>query len=66
MGPWARSKFGAPIFESEVFRNQLCSIEKSTVTLSGFFVTHYSDSAPGELYLPLPPVVTPLSMCSVA
>jgi len=30
MGPWARSRFGAPIFEPEVFRKQMYSIEEST------------------------------------
>jgi len=30
MAPEARSKFGAPVFEFEVSRKQMCSIEEST------------------------------------
>ena len=30
MAPGARSKFGAPIFETEVFRKQMYCIEEST------------------------------------
>jgi len=36
MAPGARSKFGAPVFESEVFRKQMYCI-KVLVTLLGFF-----------------------------
>jgi len=37
MAPGARSKFGAPIFEPEVFRKQMYCIEESTCDLVGTF-----------------------------
>jgi len=30
MAPWAKTKFGAPMFEPEVFRKQVYCIEEST------------------------------------
>jgi len=51
MAPGARSKFGAPIFETEVFRKQMYCIEESTCNIVGTFRRHHSDSAPGELSL---------------
>jgi len=57
MAPGARCKFGAPIFEPEVFRKQMYCTEV-LVTLLGLSAPR-SHSAPGEL-CPLPPVVTPL------
>jgi len=71
-----RSTFGAPIFETEIFRKQICCIEESTCDIVGTFrrpCSHSvppaviwrprSDSAPGELSPPWPPVVTPLMQC---
>ena len=37
MAPSARSKFGAPIFEPEVFRKQMYSTEESTCDIVGTF-----------------------------
>jgi len=39
MAPGARIKFGAPMFEPDIFRNQMYSMEESTVlvTLLGLF-----------------------------
>ena len=48
MAPGARSKFGAPMFEPEVFRQQMYCIEV-LLTLLGLFVVPRSHSAPGEL-----------------
>jgi len=59
MAPGAGSKFGAPMFEREVFRKQMYCIEKSTCDIVGTFRRPHSDSAPGEL-CPLAPLVTPL------
>jgi len=33
MAPGARNKFGAPMFESEVFRKQMYCFEKVLITL---------------------------------
>jgi len=72
MAPGARSKFGAPMFETEVFRKQMYCIEECTCDIVGTFwlprshsappaVTWrpHSDSAPGNC-VPLTPLVTPL------
>jgi len=37
MAPGARSKFGALMFELEVFRKQMYCVEESIVTLLGVF-----------------------------
>jgi len=37
MAPGARSKFGASMFEPEVFRNQMYCIEESTCDIVGTF-----------------------------
>jgi len=37
MAPGARSKFGAPMFEPEVFRKQMYSIEEGTRYIVGIF-----------------------------
>jgi len=37
MAPGARSKFGAPMFEPEVFRKQMCGIEESTCDIVRVF-----------------------------
>jgi len=63
MTPGARSKFGSPMFEPEVFRKQMYCIEEF-VTLLGLFGAPavirrpHIDSAHGEL-CPSCPVVTP-------
>jgi len=62
MAPGARSNFGAPRFEIEVFRKQMYSIEESTCDIVGTFWRllkpfgspaviwrPHSDTAPGEL-----------------
>jgi len=54
MAPGARSKFGAPIFEPEVFRKQMYCTEVR-VTLLGFF------SARGIVSLVVTPLITALS-----
>jgi len=60
------------MFEPEIFLKQCTVLKKVLVTLLGLFsspavisrprrdVAPRSDSAPGELCLPCPPVVTPL------
>jgi len=75
MGPRARSKFGAPMFEAEVFRKQIYSIEESTCDIVGTFLLRsdpvspevirrpHSDSAPGEL-CPLPPSLRPCTLAN--
>jgi len=62
MAPGARSNFGAPMSETEVFRKQMqpTALKQVLVTLLGLFGSPRSDSASGELRPPLPPVVTPL------
>jgi len=61
MAPGARSNFGAPMFELEVFRKQMYCIEESTCDIVGTFRRPHSDLAPGELCPPCPlPLVTPL------
>jgi len=37
MAPGTRSKFGAPMFETEVFRKQLFCMEESTCDIVGTF-----------------------------
>jgi len=37
MGPRARSKFGAPMFEPEVFRKQMYSTEEGSCDIVGTF-----------------------------
>jgi len=58
----ARSKFGAPVFEPEIFRKHIYCIEESTCDIVGTFLhppqsfgapavirLPHSDWAPGEL-----------------
>ena len=45
MAPEARSKFGAPMFEPEVFRKQMYYIEESTCGIVGTFRRLRSRSA---------------------
>jgi len=63
MGPGARSKFGAPMFEPEVFRKQMHCTEV-LVMLLGLFGAHHSFGAlivirrPGN-FAPCPPSLRP-------
>jgi len=59
MAPGTRSKFGAPMFEPEFFRKQMCCIEESTCDIVRTFWRPRSDSAPGELCPPCPPRYAP-------
>ena len=52
MAPGARSKFGAPVFEPEVFRKQMYCIETS---ICDMIWRPHSDSRPGELRPSCPP-----------
>jgi len=52
MAPWARNKFGAPVFEPWVFRKQMYCIEESTCDTVGAFRRSHSDSSSGELCPP--------------
>jgi len=52
-------KFGAPMFEPEFFRKQMCCIEESACDIVGIFRQPPKDSAPGE-WFPPSPLVTPL------
>ena len=46
MAPGARSKFGAPMFDFEVFRQQMYCIEDVILTLLELFDAPHSYSAP--------------------
>jgi len=56
MGPGAKSKFGATMFEPEAFRKQMYCTEESTCGILGTFRDPCSHSAPGELW-PLAPAL---------
>jgi len=61
MAPGARSKFGAPMFEPELFRKQMYCTEESTCDSGTFWCPPviwrpHSDSAPGKLYPSLGPL----------
>jgi len=60
MAPGARSKFGAPMFEPEVFGSKCTVLRKVLVTLLGLFGAPHSDSAPGELCSPYLPRYAPV------
>jgi len=47
------------MFETEVFRKQMCCFEGSICDIVRTFRRPHSDSAPGELYPPLPPSLRP-------
>jgi len=51
-----------PLFELEVFRKKKYCIEESTCDISGLFGAHSGESAPGELFPPLPPRYAPAWM----
>jgi len=57
MAPGARNKFGAPIFQPELFRKQMYCIEKVLVTL-GSFGAPIVIQRPGNC-VPLPPSLRP-------
>jgi len=46
MVPGTGSKFGAPMFEPDVFRKQMICIETSTINTVGLFGAPQSYSAP--------------------
>jgi len=48
MAPRARSKFGAHMFEPEVFQKQMYCVEESTCDIVGTFRRPHSDSTPGK------------------
>jgi len=52
--PGARNRFGAPMFEPEIFRKQMYCIEESLCDIVETLWLHHSDSAPGELCPPSP------------
>jgi len=54
MAPGAKTKFGALMFEPEIFRKQIHCIEESTCDIFGTF------RRPGNC-APLAPLVTPLA-----
>ena len=60
MAPGAKSKFGAPMFDLELFWKQMYCIEKVLQTLLKVFGAPRSDSAPGELCPPVPPRYAPV------
>jgi len=49
MTPGTKSKFGAPVFETEVFRKQMYCIEESTCYVVGTFGALCNDSVPHEV-----------------
>jgi len=71
MAPGARSKFGAPMFEPEVFRKQMYCIEKSTCDIVRTFRLPRSDLAPSWWFCalgivpPISPFVPPLFSTTV-
>lgn len=50
MAPGARHKFSAPMFEPNVFQEQMHCFEESTCQIVGFFSVAPSDSAPGAFF----------------
>jgi len=55
MAPRARSEFGAPVFQPEVFRKHMYCIEESTCNILGAFGAPCIDSAPGNCSPLTPP-----------
>jgi len=70
MAPGARSKFGVPVFDREVFRKQMVCIEESISNIVGTFRRPHSHSAPLTVIrrpgncASLSPLVTPLGLMS--
>jgi len=61
MVPEARSKFGAPMFETEVVVKKMYCIEESTCDIFGLFGAPMVTRSQGNCD-PLAPLVTPLHM----
>jgi len=57
MAPGGRSKFGAPLFDRELFRKQIYCIKESACDIVGTFQRRHSDLVPGELCFPCPSTV---------
>jgi len=64
MAHGARNRFGAPMFEPEVFREQMYCVEETTCDMLGLF-GRPNDSTPGHCSS-LPPLGTPLKRISYA
>jgi len=60
MAPGTRRKFGAPMFEPEVFGSKSTVLKKVLATLLGLFGAPAVIWHPGNC-APLPPLVTPLA-----
>ena len=70
MAPGVRSKFGAPMFETEIFRKQMYWCEESTCGIVGTFRRPRSNSAPLDMIWrhhsnPAPGEVRPLTALSL-
>jgi len=61
MAARARNKFGIPMFESKVFREQIYCIKKVLATLLRLFGAP-RDSVPGGLS-PISPIGAPMAKC---
>ena len=59
MASWARSKFGAAMFEPKVFRKQMYYVEESTCNIVGAFRCFIVIRCLRN-FSPLPALVTPL------
>ena len=72
MAPGTRSKFGVPMFEFEVFRQQMDCIGECSCDIVGSFGRPCSHSTPPVVVrrpgnrAPLAPLVTPLSSSTQA
>jgi len=62
MAPGARSKFGAPMFISEVFLKQMYCIAESTCDIVGAFWRPSRSFGARRISPPLAPLVTPLTV----
>ena len=60
MAPGARSKFGVPMFEPEVFRKQMYCIEERTCDTVGTFWRPSQSFGARGIVPRCPPLVTPL------
>jgi len=59
MAPGARNKFGAPLFEPKVFREQIYRIKESTCDIVGLPGASQGFGSRGNVP-PLPSLLTPL------
>jgi len=70
MGPRARGNFGTSMFEPEVFRKQMYSIEENTCDIVGTFLRPTQESgAPAVIWRPgncahLPPSLRPCTLAN--